>query len=669
MRHQKIVAACALLTAWTVTSPTTEAGAGEIAQDSVFTLGEIEVNGENGKESNTTIEKISAEDMRQFNRDNVARAVTLLPGVNSSFVGGKNQQQVSIRGLDIKHVPLLLDGIPIYVPYDGYPDLGRFTTFDLSEVVVSKGFTSVLYGPNTMGGAINLVSRKPETEFEGEIRTGYSSGNTYSTSVNLGSNQGKWYIQGGASYLNSDYFPLSDDYEPGATEDGGHRDNSWYRDEKFNLKAGLTPNDTDEYAFSYSYLHSTKGTPPYAGQSSDVSTRYWQWPFWDKSSYYFTSKTDFQKKMYLKTRVYYDTFKNSITSFDDATYTTTTKNSSFYSKYDDYTYGASTEIGTTVLPRNTLKLALHTKTDVHRDLNEGDPELTYKDRMFSVGLEDTVIITDKLHAIAGVSYDTLKTLRAEDLDTSNNVTDFDLATTDGFNPQIGFFYTPVKNHEFHSSIAQKTRLPSLNDKYSWHLGKTIPNPDLNSEKSINYEVGYTNTQFEHIRLGSTLFYTDVTDYIQLAKVVSSDNSDTFTHQNQNIGEIKISGAELEITALLLDSLETGANYTLLHIDNDNSDDKVIDVPKHKFEAWVRYNIRENLSAQVTGEYNSKRYSEDDGSRIAEGFTVINSKIGYEFNGGLSAEVGINNLFDRDYSLSEGYPEAGRTYFVNLRYII
>jgi iron complex outermembrane receptor protein len=45
-------------------------------------------------------------------------------------------------------------------------DLARFTTFDLAEVNVSKGYTSVIYGPNALGGAINLISRRPVKKFE-----------------------------------------------------------------------------------------------------------------------------------------------------------------------------------------------------------------------------------------------------------------------------------------------------------------------------------------------------------------------------------------------------------------------------------------------------------------------------------------------------------------------
>ena len=77
-------------------------------------------------------------------------------------IGSRNETTVYVRGFDMRQVPLFIDGIPIYTPYDGYADLGRFTTFDVAEVRVSKGFASVLYGPNALGGAINIVSRRPD---------------------------------------------------------------------------------------------------------------------------------------------------------------------------------------------------------------------------------------------------------------------------------------------------------------------------------------------------------------------------------------------------------------------------------------------------------------------------------------------------------------------------
>jgi outer membrane receptor protein involved in Fe transport len=153
-----------------------------LSAEGVFTLGTVEVTGNVRKAATTVLtEKVSEEEMREFNRDDVAAALDLLPGVHLNKVGARNESAVYVRGFDLRHVPLFLDGIPIYVPYDGYPDLRRFTTFDLSQIVLSKGFASVLYGPNTMGGAINLVSKRPEKAFEGNMGAGFASGDSYQT--------------------------------------------------------------------------------------------------------------------------------------------------------------------------------------------------------------------------------------------------------------------------------------------------------------------------------------------------------------------------------------------------------------------------------------------------------------------------------------------------------
>ena len=52
---------------------------------------------------------------------------------------------IYIRGFDLRSVPVLIDGIPVYVPYDGYVDLSRFLYFDLAEVQIAKGYTSAVF--------------------------------------------------------------------------------------------------------------------------------------------------------------------------------------------------------------------------------------------------------------------------------------------------------------------------------------------------------------------------------------------------------------------------------------------------------------------------------------------------------------------------------------------
>ncbi len=648
-------------------SPVSVEAEDSLEKESVFTLGEIEVIGRIEENKNITIDKIYDEEMLEFNSNNVSDAVNLLPGVTLSRSGARNEQFVFVRGFDIKQVPIFLDGIPVYVPYDGYPDLGRFTTFDLSEIVVSKGFTSVLYGPNTMGGVINMVSRKPEKTFEGNAGIGYGSGNSYNAYLNLGTNQKTWYFQGGASYLNSDYFRLSDDFTPTKAEDGGKRNNSYQRDDKVSLKLGYTPSKDDEYAFSYINQHAVKGVPPYAGSDPSVTIRYWKWPYWDKQSYYFTSKTNFSSQVYLKTRAYWDIFKNSLFSYDDDTYTTITKKYAFKSYYDDHTYGGSVELGTTILPENLIKLAVHYKRDVHKEHNEGNPVQTFQDDILSIGLEDTITILKKMYAIAGASFDRVNTVQAQNLNSQKQLVDFPRDNTSAFNPQLGLFYTLTDTGTLHATVAQKSRMPSIKDKYSYRLGSAIPNPNLKAERSVNYEIGYQDTLFKRLLFKTAAFYSDVSDFILLTVVPDPTLPGKTITQNQNIGKVGQYGLEFEVSGLLTNWLEGGFNYTYLYVNNKSNSDKIINIPRHKIFTYLKYMPISRLTALADMEYDSSRFSSSNGVEVARAFTVFDAKIMYELIKGFYAEAGVRNIFDRNYAVQEGYPEPGRNYFVNMRY--
>lgn len=128
---------------------------------------------------------VTRDDMERFNRDNVGDALNLLAGVAVS-TNSRNEKTLTVRGFDSRQVPLYIDGIPVYVPYDGYVDFDRFTTADLAGIQLSKGFSSVAYGPNALGGAINLVSRRPGRAFEGDFTAGLGRAGEQQAALNLG---------------------------------------------------------------------------------------------------------------------------------------------------------------------------------------------------------------------------------------------------------------------------------------------------------------------------------------------------------------------------------------------------------------------------------------------------------------------------------------------------
>ncbi len=75
--------------------------------------------------------------------------------------GRRNESDIFVRGFGRWQVPLMVDGVRIYLPADNRIDFARFLTSDIAEMQIQKGYASVLDGPGAMGGAINLVTRQP----------------------------------------------------------------------------------------------------------------------------------------------------------------------------------------------------------------------------------------------------------------------------------------------------------------------------------------------------------------------------------------------------------------------------------------------------------------------------------------------------------------------------
>ncbi|SSY94430.1 Outer membrane cobalamin translocator [Aggregatibacter aphrophilus] len=391
--------------------------------EEVFTLGQIEVIADKSTDLSTA--RINQADLQKNNQTRVSDVAKTTPGVFLDRGGARNEHNLLVRGFDARRVPIFIDGVPVYVPYDSNMDIGRFTTFNLSRIDISKGASSVLYGANTLGGAVNLITQKPAQPFEGSIGYGFAHGRssdtgTNQTYFNLGTKQAYFYTQLSGSFLEKQGLQLSKHYHQvnPKGDDGGRAENSVQRDKKLSLKMAFTPNATDEYAVVLSTQKGTKQSPLYSG--TDDSARYWRWPMWDKDSIYFLSHTEFgSNNFYLNTKVFYDTFKNDLRSFDDASFSTQKKRPSFNSFYRDYSYGAGFDLGGDLTEKNSLKFSTIVKYDVHREHDNNDPVAVDKDRTYSFGLENTYRFTEKTKLIAGISYDYRQSNRAEKYEEKN----------------------------------------------------------------------------------------------------------------------------------------------------------------------------------------------------------------------------------------------------------
>ncbi|MNR90717.1 Colicin I receptor precursor [compost metagenome] len=645
-------------------------------ESNIFTLGEINVAGSTTKSVATGGATVTREDLDDFNRETVVDALALLPGITTTGGGQRNERMVYLRGFDSRQVPVFIDGIPIYVSYDGYVDLARFTTYDIANIEVAKGFSSVLYGPNTLGGAINLISRRPVKAFEGNIGVGIRANDKFDSTgnnanINLGTNQGLWYAQFALSYLDNDGYTLSRDFRPVAAQPTRERRNAYSTDKKVNIKVGLTPNATDEYSLNYINQQGEKGSPPYAGRAAGTSANYWQWPKWNKESLYFISNTAIGANSYVKFRAYYDKFSNDLRNYTNATYTVP---AGFrQSIYEDHTYGGSAEFGTKISNANTLKVALHVKKDFHKENNVGEPVQRAEDLTTSLSVEDTHRLTEKLDLVTGFSLDKRKGKVAQEYDTTRGLYNFPLGDGSAFNPQAGLIYRFSETGNAYATVARKSRFPTIKNRYSGGLGTVIPSPGLKAEHSTNYEIGFSEKLTSKVRANVAVFYSEITDMMQSNDVLSaglacrSGVTAVYCKQMQNIGKVSSKGVELGLTAEVTNTVEIGGNYTYLDRKNKSDTKLLTEVPAHKLFSYAKWAATPKLNVIASAEYNSKRYTNDTGTRVASGFTLVNAKASYAIQKDVTLEAGVNNLFDRNYAYTEGFYEQGRNLFANMNY--
>lgn len=652
----------------------------------VFVLGRINVsagNGEGGNSGQTISQSVvTPQEIYTSNRNTLDDALSTVPGVSVSTTGGRrNERLLYVRGFDRFQVPLSIDGIRVYLPADNRLDMGRFLTPDLAEIQVQKGYVSVLNGPGAMGGAINMVTRKPTREFEAEFQTGIDVGNTGDLAAatafaSVGTRQENFYLQASAAIRDSDGFFLSRSFTPTPHENGGRRDLSNVNDWRLNFKAGYTPNDTDEYVISYTHQEGSRNAPYHV---TNPDTRHWKWPHWDVSSLSFYSHTEIGEASYLRTKAYYNTFYNLLSSYDDNTFSSQNAGYTFDSDYHDRSYGFSVEGGTELIESNTLKAALHYRRDIHRPQQFArpthptsaflEPRLERSEDTWSAAVENTFHATDKLDLVAGVSYDWNKLLKAQRY-ANNAIQEYPVGSSNAANWQLAAIYRPTDILELNASVSSRTRFPNLFERYSSRFGTAEPNPDLKSERATHYQLGATTTLSERARVGGAIFYSDLSNVIQSIQIGTTPTGGQLT-QNQNIGNGHYYGVELTGEWDMLPELTIGGNYTWLKRKIDDPvrpDLRPTDTPEHTAHIYAHWMPYENFTISPDVELTSWRWSDSSygGYVKTSGFALANLSMQYDFSESMSVNFGVRNIFDKNYQLAEGFPEPGRSFYLKTR---
>jgi iron complex outermembrane receptor protein/outer membrane receptor for ferrienterochelin and colicins len=642
-------------------SPAREATTSE----NVFELGDVLVR-EKGSKVNlaTTVNTITVEEIKKLGAQSVADALDAVPGLDVQ-TNGKNTN-LKLRGFEQVNVKVLIDGVPAHESYFGSLDLDLIPVDSVARIEVTKGASSVLYGPNTMGGVINIITKKGGKEPVTSFTTSFGENNTQNYMASHGGTQGKFNYRMSYGYRSSDGFRLSNDFDKDNNltglgtefnEDGGTRDLSDYTKRTANAKLGYEYDTDSKIYLSFDYHNNEKGCP-----TSD--SRYWKYNEWDQWQLNLVGQHDVTDRITMKARAFYVDHDDTLEDVSwDKDHSTNPKKKWFEtSSYDDKTFGGELQAYMDFGPWSHLRLGMNYLKDNHKqqDFIDQGPNPGYRDQeeyeadTYSFAAENEILALDKLSMTVGFSYDTKDPKKANNQPVPDKM--------DAFNPQAGIVYDLTDTFALHASVGKKTRFPQLKELYSKVAGG---NPDLEPQQTIAYEIGASKQFSDWLNLSMALFYNDIDDkivYIRKEKI------------NTNIGESTIKGVEFDVNLTPIDRLDINVNYTWLSskdkADSSSHERDAENTPDHKINLGLGYAFDFGLSTFLQASYTSDQIEYDKQSNKIkyDSFYLLNARFVQKLPliYGVDSEIFLNlkNLTDKDYEESNG-PMPGRSFLAGM----
>lgn len=636
-------------TAWSETSVNDEA---------VFTLGEVIVTAEQQSVNlATTVTEVSAQDLQDRGAENVAEALQFMPGVDVQ-TGGKGQSYVSVRGFEQSDLKVLVDGVPVYEQYFRSLDLSQIPVDSIAKITVTKGASSVLYGANTMGGVINIITKRGTATPQTDITTSFGDYGTQNYSISHGGSTDKFNYWMNYSFRESDGFRLSDDFDEHGKfgidsslgEGGGKRDDSGYIKQSVNAKLGYTPTDATQVYLTMNYINDEKGIP-----DSD-----WYFDNWQQWMVSLVGEHRFNEQLRIKARTFYVDHEDTLKDTDYAS------SDWFYkSAYDNYTVGGEVQAFWDLGSYSFVKMGANFTRDNSKQEEVLAPGDSWQDAgdfesdTYSLSLEDEITVNDWLSLVLGTSWDYYDPRKADD----QPVPDSDAV----FNPQLGMVFTLSDATSIHASVGKKTRFPHLKELYSTMSGG---NPDLKPQKTTAYEIGITHEFTNRFNGSVAYFYNDVEDLIQK----TGDKTLNTVHYS-NVAEARIHGVEATVNANLTERFEAVFNYTYMRTEDKQNNRELEGRPRHRANLDLRYNFPFGLLVSTQASYTQRQFYIYQESRKspeiwtkAPDYFLLNLRLEQQLPAfaGIDSSLflQVDNLTDKDY-VNVGNLMPGRNFLVGM----
>lgn len=589
----------------------------------------------------------------------------------------RGEAEVSARGSESRQVAVLVDGIPITLAWDARADVSIIPATALQEVVYTRGLSSMLYGPNVLGGVLEanigrataMPDRASARITSGVDDTG-SYGATASATVPVARESGDLLIRGGIGFRDAEDQPLARQVTERAAAEDGRRLNTDFRDVDGFLSLRYKGHSGSWYSLSGTAFQAERGI---AAELGNDGARFWRYPEVSRLLAVASMGTGTRPSPFgglggLEFSAGLDRGRTEIDSYTDETYTE-------QDGFEDGRDVATTfrAVGSqTVGTRGSLRGAATLSNLNHEEFIPAGTS-TYRQRLWSLGLENTWrLIQDgrgiySLNVNAGGAYDVGETPEAGGRERLGRI-----AQGGG---RIGVSLGLDRNETvFHAGASRRGRFPALRELYSGALNRFAPNPDLKPEKLTAFEAGVTRRHAAG-QLQAVAFHSRLRDAI--VRITLEDRR--FMRVNRN--ELKSTGIEL-LSAHRLGRLDLAADFTVQSVDLTDTEADETHQPENLPEAFGSLSARLAAGAGVSVgarlDYTGHQFCIDPGTgedaELKSG-TLMGAHLARVWplgstSGGfltrLETRVAVDNLADTAVFDQCGLPMPGRRIRLELR---
>ncbi len=626
-------------------------------EDSTPMLGEVVVR-ERKAEEGLSVEEIPQARLEEKS----GRAVTeVLRDVPSVYLrqNVRGEWVFTVRGFDQRQMLILVDGVPFLSPYDGRVDLGKFPAGLLQKIELIKGAKALAAGANGLGGAVNLITKKPGTGKAVELRQSLAYPWAFSLDATAQDTLGPLavLVTGG---LRKDYgWNVSGEYPSQRNEGGLRRENSQSENAHAALKLSLELDDNEVDAQTW-FLHGEAGVPPH---DRELSVRYWQWKPWWVSQSVLRHRVKLTQGIHLEERLFGSWYENTLYSYDDARMATQDTAKGFISTYREAQLGAIVLADAVWKPgfvkRIDLRPWLSLRYNRHEGEEDGQREASLSAMTLSTVLHHRWKVTDAFGFTLGGQLD------------AEFPGEFPQGSDDqsllSYGPLLALWGKPHPSLKLEANVMRRGRFPTLRERFSGAFGTRIPNPDLHAESAWHIGLDLSWKPIPQFTVQLSGYDAEVSDLIE--QIALNGNRTKMV----NVAQARLAGAEAKLMGDPFSFLHLEGGYAFLHAEklstSEFGESELLYRPSHKgfiglratpYRFWTL-----STDVQVIG---PQRYQNDLTGALGTlgAYPLWNGRMDFLLldtpRERLSIYANGENLSDTHYQTAFGYPGMGRRFY-------